>query len=140
MSIQFNSKSLRNLKDGIFNYYPKNSSEHFVTKRNGDFQIETSKKTGDTLLLKINWINDSSYTLKFISGSGKTAIQIPKSLKKHILAYRVVNVNKDYYVFKGYKDKIARWAIQTDTMWLKEKTPEPKNGVFALSKLQKKRF
>lgn len=127
---QSNVTSFGSFKNGTYNYYPQNLKSHFVTRRNRDFQIETNTRTGDTLLLKINWINDYSYTLKYISGSGKTASKMPAFLKKHTFAYQVVNVTKDYYTFRGYRDRISNKAIKTDTMWVKTKTPVPNNVVY----------
>ena len=127
---QSNSGSSLDLKKGTFNYYRKNSTEHFKTNRNGDSQTEINNRTGDTLLFKINWINDRSYALKYISSSGKSALEIPGFLKKHTLVYQVVNVTNDYYVYKGYVDRITKHAIQTDTMWVKEKTYITNNLAF----------
>lgn len=140
---QSNSGSCPDLKNGIFNSYPKNSNDHFVLKRNSDFQVETNIKTGDSMRWKINWLNDCSYTLKFISGSGKKIAEMTDFLKKHTLEYQVANVTADYYIFKGYVDKISGTPIQTDTVWRKEKASVPNNRVFEQTdafKLRKARF
>lgn len=35
------------------------------------------------------------------------------------------------YTFKGYKDRMSKHPLQTDTMWLKSKTFIPNNYVLA---------
>ncbi len=114
---QSNSNPSRDLKNGTFSYYPRKLNNHFVTKRNCNFQIETNEKTGDTLLMKINWINNYNYTLRYISSSGKTAKAIPPFIKKHTLAFHVVKVTYDYYIYKSFIEKISKHPLQTDTLW-----------------------
>jgi hypothetical protein len=94
---QSSLNSSPNLKKGTFNYYPKDFKTHFLTQRNRDFQIETNSRTGDTLLLKINWINDYSYTLKYLTGSGKTASKMPSFLKRNTFTYQIVKITNDLY-------------------------------------------
>ncbi|MEP6512308.1 MAG: hypothetical protein ABJA79_00470, partial [Parafilimonas sp.] len=109
------------LKNGIFYSYPKNSSERYVSKRSGEYQYETNVGNGDTSVYKVDWLSNCRYTLKLISSSVKMTAEEKSFYDKHKLAYKIVGVTGDYYIFKGYIDKTSHASIQSDTMWLKEK-------------------
>ena len=126
---QNTSFTCKDLKNGIFHSYPKNSSQHYISTRDDEFQYETNINTGDTTLWQIKWQNDCSYTLKYISGSGTDEATI-KFLKKHKLTYEIINITTEYYVFKGYVDKTSNLPIQVDTMWLTEKTNPANNEIY----------
>jgi len=123
-SVQAQNKTITcaDLKTGLFHSYPKNSSDHYISNREGDSQNEVNVKTGDSILWKINWIDDCRYTLKFVSGNVKMNEDVSSFLKKHKMAYEISKVTINYYVFKTYIDKTSGLPIETDTMWITEKT------------------
>lgn len=122
--------SCADLKNGVFHSYPKNTSDHYLSKRDDEFQYETNIVTGDTTTWKINWLNDCTYSLKYISGNNKMTDEVSKLVKKHKFVYEISNLTPDYYIFKGYIDKTSNIAFQTDTMWLTEKAVIPNNEIF----------
>ena len=122
--------SCADLKDGIFHFYPKNSSDHDVNIRVGELLHETSSKNGDSILWQIKWVDECIYSLKYISGNRAMPEENLKFLKKHKLVYEIGRITKDYYLFKGYVDKVSDIPIQTDTMWLNEKITRVNNELF----------
>ncbi|WP_169337665.1 hypothetical protein [Segetibacter koreensis] len=84
----------------------------------------------DSTLWKIDWSNDCTYSLKYISGNTHMEPEMESFLKKHKMVYQIINVTNDYYVYNGYIDKISRDFIQSDTMWLHEKTSITNNLLF----------
>ena len=84
---------------------------------------------GDSTVWKVNWVDDCTYTLKYISG-GKIDEETFKILKKHKLAYEITKVTNDYYLYKGYLDNSSNNLIQSDTMWLTEKVNITNNELF----------
>ncbi|MEO6329832.1 MAG: hypothetical protein ABIO55_12915 [Ginsengibacter sp.] len=130
VAISQNKLSCVDLKNGTFNSYPKNSSEHYLLYRDGEFQKEVNTKTMDTVLWKVNWINDCVYSLQYLSGSVKITQEQSDLYKKHKLVYEIKNVTPDYFVFTGYLDKISTAILANDTVWMKEKLFIPDNNLF----------
>ena len=118
------------IKTGIFHIYPKNSPDHYVDRREGEFVIETKMNTVDTSLYKINWLNDCTYALQYLSGSEKMTDKMVKFLKKHKLVYEILTVTNNYYVYKGYIDKRSNLPISTDTVWFNEKDTAVNNTIY----------
>jgi hypothetical protein len=118
------------LKQGVFHSYPKNTADHFVTKRDGDFDHETNIKTGDTALWQLKWTGNCSYTLKYISGSGKMTAEALEILKKRRFVNQVAGVTDTYYLVSTYLDKASGPPLQTDTMWFAEKANVTSNELF----------
>ena len=117
------------LKTGIFHSYSKNGSEHFISRREADYQYDNNLTKGDTSVWKINWTDDCTYSLKFVSGTGFDEATL-KILKKHKLAYEITKVTGDYCVYKGYLDNVSGTLLESDTMWLAEKTTVSNNVLF----------
>ena len=134
----------KELKSGIFNSYPKNSSDHYLINRSDEFQKEVNTKTGDTVLWKINWISDCTYSLQYISGSEKVTPELSEFYKQHKVVYQIQIATADYYIFKASADKASNTVFQTDTVWMKEKLSIPNNNLFTeiikLSILKKLHF
>ncbi len=130
LSAQGKLPSCSDLKNGVFHFYPKNSSDHDVNIREGDLLRETNSKTGDTILWQVKWPDDCTYTLKYISGNLPMPDENLKFLKKHTLLYEIGKITNDYYLFKGYVDKTSNIPIQVDTMWLNEKFNRVSNELF----------
>jgi hypothetical protein len=132
------------IKDGIYYSYPKNSADKYMYIRNGDVMHERNLKTGDTAVWEIKWISSCVYSSKYISGSEKLTEEVSKLLKKHTLVYQVIDISKDYYVYKGYFDKTSNLPFTTDTMWLNEKVQLVSNELFKpvknVSELRKDKF
>jgi hypothetical protein len=116
--------------NGIFYYYPKNSTDRFTIYNDGGFQKEINTATGDTSLWKLEWTSDCSFTEKYISGSAKLNAETSELLKKHKLAYEITSVTDSFFTFKGYIDKPSTIPIQVDTMWLNEKIVIAGNELF----------
>lgn len=118
------------LRSGIFHNYSKNGKEHFVCRREEEYQYETNLTRGDSVVWKINWVDDCTYTLKYISGTGVADDATMKILKKHKLAYEVTKLSDNYYVYKGYLDNTSGTLFESDTMWVSEKAIVTNNELF----------
>jgi hypothetical protein len=127
---QTKTLSCADLKTGIFYYYPKNVSGRFIDVRDNEFLHEKSMDNEDSGLSKIKWINDCSYSLKYIRGNAKLPVETLQFLKSHDLVYEIINITENYYTFKGYVDKTSNPAFLTDTMWFSEKLNYTSNELF----------
>lgn len=117
------SLNCKDLKNGIFYSYPKNTDSKFLYERTGDYQKETDFKTGDTTLWKVKWKNDCTYTLEYVSGNNKEneeAFELLKR-KKHKVIFEIKNITGDYYTYSTYLDKTSNLPLGLDTIWLHEK-------------------
>ncbi len=121
-----------NLKNGIFYSYPKNTSDRYISVREGEIQTEVNLKNGDTTVWQVSWLNDCSYVVKYVSGAKTASKDVIDVLKKHKLVYEMGKVTDDYYVFTGHFDKTSNTAFQNDTMWLHEKAVVANNELFKL--------
>ncbi len=137
---QVKAVTCADLKTGVFHIYPKNSADHFVDIREGEFVRETKINTGDTSLYQIKWLNDCTYSLQYISGTEKMTDETAKFFKKHKLVYEIPAVTNDYYVYKGYVDKASNLPILTDTAWFNEKATAVNNTIYKQATLAEARI
>lgn len=140
------SLSCKDLKEGIFYSYPKNTDSKYLYERTGDYQKETDLKKGDTTLWKVKWKNDCTYSIEYISGNNKTneeAFELLKK-KKHKLLFEIKRITDDYYTYASYLDKTSNLPLELDTLWLHEKINPVSNMLFEVvtkeSDLRKPRF
>lgn len=117
----------KDLKDGKFFLYQKNSKDSMFINRQGNIQHQINMPEGDTTVWDVVWVNDCVYSLKFLSGGKNEALY--KALnKKHTGLYEISSVTNDYYVYNFYLDSISDVHAGTDTIWLKQKTVD--NRIF----------
>jgi len=78
-----------------------------VIKRTEKYQIEKNKANGTKIKLSVEWIDDCTYTLKFIKGNSKWKKQHYPNPDK-VLIVKIVETGSDYYAlvakFKGVDD------------------------------------
>ena len=110
----------KDLKTGRFYYYPQTASDRLVYSREGELQKEINLTTGDTSLWEIEWLNDCTYTLQYMGGN-KSEGAYYALYKKHKAIIQIISVTNEYFIYKGYRDKISDIVTSTDTLWLKEK-------------------
>jgi len=94
-----------------------------------DKQIEYNLKSGDSTVYEIRWEKYCQYSLTYISSSETKSPTQQDVLNKPKLAYEILSVTRNYYVYNSYLDKVLPGNIEyrqmsTDTAWLKAlKTP-----------------
>jgi hypothetical protein len=118
------------IKTGVFYFYPKNSTDRFVSTRDDKQVIEKNTVKGDSTIWEITWNSDCEYSLKYLSGNAKMPDDTKAFFQKHKLVYQISNVTPEYYTFTGYVDKIKNNPIQADTIWLNERVNIPDNRLF----------
>jgi len=99
------------IKKGDFYFYPRTSSVKYSIIRNGEFQKEVILGTKDTTYWKMNWIDDCSYTLDYVSGGPEIFKEYP-----HYKTYiRILDVALNYYIMNVTLEKQS--MSETDTIW-----------------------
>lgn len=123
-SISFSQKlaaTCGDIKSGIFHFYPKNTSDHFVIYAEPSHHKEINVNTGDTILWEIKWIDDCSFLEKLIATNVALNKKTARFLKAHSIAYKIETITDDYFTFKGYIDRLSGEMIQSDTLWFTER-------------------
>jgi hypothetical protein len=123
-------KTCKELKEGVFYSYPKNSSKQYQLTRKGDIQTEKDLSTGDSSLWKISWLNDCTYSLYFISGSAKLTDESRTFAKAHSLITKIESTTDDFYSYHIYIDKVAGKYLLADTIWFQKKLVAANNTMF----------
>ncbi len=119
----------KDVHDGIFYAYPKNSNHIIEIERKGNYDKETDLTNGDFSIWNTVWKSDCESVSKYISGNAKMSDEL-KFLSNHKLVFVIQSVTENYYSFKGYADKIANMPIQDDTIWLHKKLNADDNRLF----------
>jgi hypothetical protein len=112
----------KDVKTGVFYYYPKNSTGPYIVYMTDGFEKDVDMITGDTTLWKIDRIDDCSYKQSLISTNDRNIPEdTKKALKKHKIISNTLTVTDDYITYADYLDKISGHFLSTDTAWFHEK-------------------
>jgi hypothetical protein len=130
ISLAQNKTSCNDLHNGFSYYYPRNSAERYCSIRQGDTAYEVNLVQNDTSVWRIHWLDDCTFSEKYISGGKKIPPQSLRVLKQHTLIYEITGVTDEYYLFTGRFDKKSNLPVQIDTAWLHEKINVPSNELF----------
>ena len=112
----------KDLHEGTFYLYPKNTDLSFTTVREGNLLHETNLTNGDTALEKVKWEDDCTYSLTLLDMNGANQQQVRSLMKKHKLLFTIHDIGDDYYTFTSYFDKPSALTLVTDTAWFHAKT------------------
>jgi hypothetical protein len=104
-----------------FYCYPKNSTDVYYCKRQGDIEVDYNMTKKDSAIWKVEWKNECVYGLKYVSGNAKLDAQTLDLLNKHKLVYKVDAITKDYFLYSTYVDKVNKVMIGADTAWFRAK-------------------
>lgn len=108
------------VKNGTFIYAGKNDYPVSYV-RNGTLQKEIIPQRKETILWEVTWINDCTYSLKYISGGEQRTKAEQDIFRKHTIVSEIVQVTEDYYTFRSALDKITNKTILEDTLWIKQR-------------------
>ena len=105
-------------KSGNFVYHIKGQGDDFsfFINRNDSIQTEVNSKTGDISKVKVTWIDDCNYELRFLESTAIYVEPILSLRKNSVLKNEIVSSTNDYYIFKTTQDNSE--IIFTDTLWI----------------------
>lgn len=113
---QLEQQNCDSLKKGNFYFYPSGSGLKYKIIRQDSIQTEIRLNTGDTSCWKVQWIENCRFTIKFLYGSNP---EVTKSLSNsHIIVMQILEIKKNYYVFRASRDSITSTFHITDTLWM----------------------
>jgi hypothetical protein len=124
------SSNCDRIKSGTFYLYPKNSSEYYEWRREGDHQFEKNLATGDSTAYSLTWMKDCDYTLKIVKTSEHLKPEARTFFAEHVIYHELVNLTEEYYVVKGRIDKRSGKVLREDTIWFKPKADYVSNKLF----------
>ncbi|MFD2920026.1 hypothetical protein ACFS6H_09925 [Terrimonas rubra] len=111
-----------NIKEGTFYYYPQGFTDSYKMLRKGAIQKEYKLQdvSDDPLELKIDWLNDSTYTLRYVDG-GNFKEEEKKYFRGVVRYLGVDKVTDSYYIYTRYSDSTFKKPMLRDTMWVAPK-------------------
>ncbi len=102
---------------GTFYYYPQMADINYEIIRDSIFQREITLDTKDTAIFKMDWMDDCTYSLDYVSGG-------PKYLKnetRKTVFIQLLKIEKEYYTMKACVGSLNAPNCFTDTLWSKPK-------------------
>ena len=118
---QFENTDCKELKNGRFHFYGKQSNDHFLILRQDSLQREVNLSTNDTSYWRIGWIDECTYKANYISGGGIKSEEEKSFLQNHSTIIQIQKVTPDYYVVKGALDSLNSKLNIVDTVWIRAK-------------------
>jgi len=107
----------KDIKKGTFYFHSLKANNKYIITRDSSVQQEINLKTGDTSFWKVNWINDYLYNLKFIRSTQSMSIAQKMFFHSHIAVIKILEIKRNYYVFKSSIDSIPVRNTLPDTLW-----------------------
>jgi hypothetical protein len=131
-----NSKlNCKDVKTGVFYYYPKNSTGPYIIYMTDEFEKDIDMTTGDSTLWKIERIDDCSSKERLITTNDRNMSESNrKALKKHTIIGQTLTITDDYITYADYLDKISKHPFTTDTAWFHEKVNYKNTGMYQMVK------
>jgi hypothetical protein len=102
----------------IYNFKRGSKSVQILIQRSDSIQTETNLSANDYAKLKVKWVSECVYELKFIESNIILPDSINKLQKSIVLRNEILSSTNDYYVFKSYA--LNADFIMTDTAWVKK--------------------
>ena len=117
--------------------YPRNTTDQYKIIRTFDREVVYNMKTGDSTTYAIIWDNDCRYFTSILSSTKISSAAQLETLQKQRLAYELLSVTKEYYVYNMYKEQVnpgdvVKREMITDTGWLKPLAKPRNYEVFKL--------
>jgi hypothetical protein len=129
-----NSKlTCTDIRNGIFYSYPKNTSGHYISYMTNEYEKDINVETGDTMLWKIDAINDCSSKESLISTNDRNMSEATrKGWMHHKLVSKVLTITDAYFVYADYIDKDNGRPFAVDTAWFQEKVNYTNTGLYQM--------
>jgi hypothetical protein len=88
------------IRNGVFVFFSRITGSESTYTRNGDTQKEVDPAKHETILWKVEWIDNCSYYLKYESGLEERSNDDRTFLSKHKILTQILRVTNDYYIFR----------------------------------------
>lgn len=143
-SAQPTRDACKELTNGIFYLYAKNSDDRYISIREGEWVHENNLVSGDTSLWKLKWLTECRYSLQLAATNMKFDEKTLDFFKKHKLLFEINSITDDYYTVTSYLDNIDTQPLSSDTLWFQEKKDFTPSKLFTrisnLASLRKDHF
>ena len=99
-------------------YFYKNSDQYTSTIiRTDTVQIEINSKTKDTSIWKINWIDNCTFSTKYVSGLRINTQAEADFYRQSIIVFTIKELTDDYYTYSAEFKFNSLSNKYTDTLW-----------------------
>ena len=115
-----NYQTCKKYRVGTFYYHfqTDESIRHFRVVRNNTTQTEINEDNGNITKLKLHWIDDCTYEMRFLEGTEVLLKDLLDVKKKMILKTTIISSTDEYYIFKSTSNFSTHELI--DTIWLRK--------------------
>lgn len=113
--------SCKDLKNGQFHFYGKQSEAHFLIIRQDSLQKEVNLATKDTSFWKVFWIDECTYAANYLSGGGIKSEEEKNFLRSHTAIIQIQQATTGYYIIKSALDSLPSKLNVVDTVWMRAK-------------------
>jgi|GEM_PF-5201360 hypothetical protein len=115
-------------KNGVFHVYLKHEGgAHYVIYRDGDKETEINLNKGDSTVWKVQWLDDCTYSVHYLSGNTPITRHTSEYLQRHNLVYKIKKATPNYYTYSEFWDNARGLSLESDTVWLSEKASSAYN-------------
>jgi hypothetical protein len=104
------------MHQGVFYYYPKNTSDQSRLTLDSKYEHQTDLKSGDTALYHIRW-KGCSFSEKYIASNINFTREQLRTLRHNTFDYKITGTTKDYATFTVYMDGSRSLLLTEDTLW-----------------------
>ncbi|MDB5199784.1 MAG: hypothetical protein JWO92_1747 [Chitinophagaceae bacterium] len=115
------TKTCRDVKNGRFHFYGKELNKHYEIIRQDTLQKEVNLSTGDTSFWKVSWIDECTYTARYLFGGGEKSEEEKNFLLTHITFIQIQKATPKYYIVLGALDSLSSTFRIVDTVWMQAK-------------------
>lgn len=110
----------KNLKKGQFYYTTSINDEKIIIIRSDTLQQEINVTKPDTSFYKLEWVNDCTYTTKFLRKNHSLSEYEKQNIYPDKLFFEIVSVKNDYYTYRASFGSLNSKLNFTDTIWIKK--------------------
>jgi hypothetical protein len=104
------------MHQGIFYYYPKNTSDQYSLRLDASYEHQTDLTSGDTALYHIKW-QGCSFSEKYVASNITLTREQLKVLRHNTFVYKITGTTNDYAMFTVYMDGSRALLLTEDTLW-----------------------
>lgn len=109
----------KELRNGRFHYYGKQTGAHFLILRQDSMQKEVKVATNDTAYWRVAWIDECTYAANWLSGGRMKTEEEKTFLRSHTTITQIQKTTTEYYIMTSALDSLNSGLYVVDTVWMR---------------------
>jgi hypothetical protein len=120
----------RDLHNGITYTYGANSTDEVISIMDKNKLTQVVVNLDDTVCYRVDWIDECSFSMQYVSGGSKVPEKIINFNANHIFYYSVEKITEEYFIGKIIQDRPKGRMLGKDTSWFAPKQSMPASNDF----------